>query len=328
MAANIQKRDIQTGIEVAWHKLTNVVTEIDKANCGIVYPMGIVPLFYNGVNGPIETEARQVISLDDNGPCGRPVGKDYKLISNDEIWDAVAGGIAGTSHKFVSCGTVGNRATGFISIKVADDFMAANRQHKPMMNIIWGHGGNRAVVAKTGVTCIVCQNTVNMAMREKSDFKLSIRHTANAQVLDLTKAIDAHIGVVAEFKSAMDEAQSVDIAPSQARKVYAGFIIGEDSAPDTKTGITRFSNQVDRLTELFSSGKGNSGRTMADLINGATDFYTHESSGGDSTWKQFTSSEFGAGEIAKREFFAIARSADLLADTTKRGENVLSALGI
>lgn len=329
MAHNIQARDIQTGTEMAWHKLTNVVPSIDASNAGILYPMYIAETFFKSPDGKdISANGRQIVAGDDNLPIGRPVGSDYKLIGNDEIWEAVQQGLAGTSHKIVSCGSVSDRSLGFISVKIAEDFNAANRSTKGMMNILWGHGGNKAVVARTGFTVVVCQNTFNMAMREQSDFKLSIRHTAKANVLDLGKAIDAHIGVVAEFKNAMNELNAVDATASTARKIYAGFVSGGE-VPETKTGISRLTNTVDDMTRLFASGKGNAGRTLADVFNGATDYYSHESSGGDGNrWKQFVSSEFGSGDTHKREFFNVLNSVDNRASVTRTGETVLAALGL
>lgn len=328
MAHNIQKRDVQVGNEMAWHKLTQIEPVIDKGNCRIAYPMAIAPTFFKGPNGEeIKGNGRQIYSLDDNLPIGRCVGDDYKLLSNEAIWDAAIAGIAGTSHKIVSCGTVDNRATGFISIKTAENFTAAGREHNPIMNVVWGHGGNRAVVAKTGLTTIVCQNTLNLAMSEKSDFRLSIRHTANANVLDLGKAIDAHIGVAAEFQKAMEAFHSVDVTASDARKIYAGFLTNGE-VPETKTGISRLTNTVDRLTELFLTGAGNAGKTRADLVNGVTDYYSHESSGGDNLWKQFTSSEFGSAAAKKSEFFRLVGDESSLIEMSRRGESVLATLGL
>lgn len=328
MAANIQTRDIQVGLEMAWHKLTQVEKTIDSSNCRILYPMTIEPLYFKNAAGDlVEGNGRQIVAQDDGLPIGRPVGSDYKLIDNASIWDAVQGGLAGTKHEIVSCGSVSDRALGFVSIKIADDFKAANRNTQSVMNVLWGHGGNKAVVARTGFTVVVCQNTFNMAMREKSDFKLSIRHTARADVLDLSKAIDAHIGVVAEFKAAMDELHTVDVKVDDARKIFTGFVSGGE-IPETKTGISRLTNTVEDIQNLFLVGKGNAGRTMADVFNGVTDYYSHESSGGDSRWKQFVSSEFGAGDKRKSEFMEVLMDRGQLTDVMKRGDTVLAALGV
>lgn len=327
MAHNIQKRDTQVGIEMAWHKLTQVVPQIDETNAGILYPMYIAETYFKTPEGvEVESNGRQIVTADDNLPVGRPVGSDYKLISNKEIWDAIQEGLSGTQHTIVSCGSVADRSLGFVSVKVADNFIAAKRDTQNVMNILWGHGGNKAVTARSGFTVVVCQNTFNMAMAEKSDFKLSLRHTANANVLDLSKAIDAHIGVAAEFKLAMDKLDSVDVKQSEARKIFAGFIAGGET-PETKSGITRFTNTLDRIQELFVSGKGNAGRTMADVFNGVTDYYSHESTGG-TAWKQFASSEFGSAAVRKTDFFEVLSDSAKLRETAKHGEGVLLTLGL
>ena len=329
MSANIQARDVQVGNEMAWHKLTIVEKEITAENCRMRHDMSIEPLYFKNTAGDyVEGNGRQIVTLDDNLPVGRPVGSDYKLISNTEIWDSVMEGLSGTEHKVVSCGTVSDRSLGFISVKISEAFKAATRETDSVLNVLWGHGGNKAVIGRSGFTVVVCQNTYNMAMSERGDFKLSIRHTANANVLDLGKAIDAHIGVVAEFKNAMDELHTFDANAEKARKIYTGFI-SEGETPETKTGISRLSNTVDDMVELFRFGKGNAGRTMADVFNGATDYYTHESSGGKKNpWKQFTSSEFGSGNVKKSEFFDMLMNPDALATTVRQGERVMMELGV
>ena len=326
MAHNIQKRDIQTGISMAWHKLTNVVEKIDETTASILYPMYISDTFYRDADGNEQVaNARQIVSSDDNLPIGRGVGVDYKLISNREIWESVVQGLEGTKHEVVSVGTVNDRSLGFISVKIAEDFKAANRETAATLNIMWGHGGNKAVLARTGFTVVVCQNTLDIAMAEKSDLKLSIRHTAKANVLDLGKAIDSHIGVAAEFKKAMDGLHVIEAKADTARKIYAGFL-SEGETPETKTGISRLTNTVDELERLFNSGKGNSGRTMADVFNGLTDLYSHGN--GQNPWKQYVSSEFGAGSKTKSEFFDVLNCASRRDDAKRNGEKVLLELGL
>lgn len=323
---NIQKRDVQVGVEMGWHKKTVVVDKIDSSNCQILYPMMLRPLFYtnDGINW-IEGNGRQIMSTDDGLPIGAVVGKkDYKLFSNIEIWDCIMEGLAGTKHPIVSCGSVADRSLGFVSIKVSENFIAANRNTKSVLNVLWGHGGNKAVSMRSGFTVVVCENTFNIALRSAS--LATIRHTANANLKKLSEAIDGHIGVAAEFKLAMDRLDSVDVSVDKARKVYAGFISAD--VPETKTGISRTRNTVESLVNLFLYGKGNSGHTMADLFNGVTDYYSHESSGGrENSWKQFVSSEFGSGNNAKDRFLNVLESESELKRVTRHGENVLLAIG-
>lgn len=71
-------------------------------------------------------------------------------------------------------------------------------------------------------------------------------------------------------------------------------------------GLTaRGFDKVNRLTELFKSGKGNNGRDMADVVSAVSDYYTHESVRGGDKAKQFASSEYESGAQLKRDFFSL-----------------------
>lgn len=310
---NITKRDKQVGIEMAWHKLTHVVDTIDKSNCGLIYPMSLQRL--NLPNGD-ETDLFAVVSEDDNKTIGDSVRDGYKLITNEQIWDMLDNVLAGTSHKIVSAGSVAGRSKCFASIKVADDFMAANRLTENTLNIIWGHGGKVSVIARSGFVVVVCQNTFNMVLRKRgkgkksaTDFNMVVRHSGEAQVKleNFGAAIEEHYGVVAEFKKAMDDAKAQSINHDEAKSFFAGFLIRDENPEKV---AERTSNRVEELMTLFRHGDGNNGADRADLFNALTDFYTHSSSGGENAWKQYESSEFGSGNTRKTEAFELITTAN------------------
>ena len=155
-----------------------------------------------------------------------------------------------------------------------------------------------------------------------------MKHTKFANALDLSEAIEKHIGVSAEFNNAMQKAESELVTATEAREVFAGFEHREKQVPTefSKTGATRLTNTVDRLENLFHYGRGNVGASRYDLLNAVTDYYTHESAGGDDVAKQFNSSEFGAGAKRKGEFFQVISDESRFAKTRAHGENVLLAL--
>jgi hypothetical protein len=78
--------------------------------------------------------------------------------------------------------------------------------------------------------------------------------------------------------------------------------------------------------ELFQSGAGNRGENMADLLSGFTDYYSHESSGGEDRMKQVVSSEFsnGAAWGKKQEAFGIITNEIARNDIIKHGEEMLA----
>ena len=330
MAANIQERDIQTGITMAWHSDTNVVPTITKENAGTNYAMETRPLFIEKSDGTkIETDHKQIVSLDDELPIGKPVSSGYCLIDNSRIWDMVQDALLGMSHKIVSVGTVDNRSKGFISVKLDEAFTAASRLTEPLLNLIWGHGGNISLIARSGFTVTVCENTFNVNLgRKGKDFNLSLKHTKNAldRIQNMNEAIQNYAGVVAEFQAAMDSFEAVSCDEENARKIVSG-IVTPDTFERELTVATRTRNNIDRMVTLFGHGAGNKGETLADVFNAATDYYSHESSGGDNNrMKQYVSSEFGSGQRMKETFFNVLSDEDELSTVRTRGEKVMLAI--
>lgn len=330
MAAQILSRDIQTGIEQAWHGKTNIVKEITKDNCGIVYAMEKQSLFLP--NGG-KTDHFAVVSLDDGMAIGNPVKKNYKVIPNGMMIDMVESALAGTSHKIVSVGSLCEREKVFCSIKIADDFVAAGRETKNVLNVLWGHGGVFGVTARAGFTVVVCANTFNMALRakKKGEFAMRLKHTGDTElkIENMEKAIESHYGVVAEFKAAMDSIQKQSVSEDGAKEIFAGLLVRDLEGVEEIS--SRTSNTIDNLSRLFKGGAGNDGNDLSDVFNAVTDYYSHDSSGGENRWKQFESSEFGAGNRIKGEAFDLLTGKTVkglgdMAEVIKRGNRVLQMI--
>jgi hypothetical protein len=141
----------------------------------------------------------------------------------------------------------------------------------------------------------------------------------------MAEIIDAHLGCQALYKAEFERLMKIDITPSNARNLFTGWSLRNDKDKEIST---RGLNKVNRMTELFVSGKGNSGKNRADAFSAVTDFYTHEStrSRGANVGSQFVSSEFGLGRMAKQDFWNVIRSNDRIAALSKVGEKALSNL--
>jgi len=331
MAHAIGERDIQTGIEQAWHGLTNVVEHITRENSGIDYHLVGLPLEVKIGDQYVRANGKQIVSLDDSLPIGNPVGDDYCIIDNSEIFDLVENSMSGTPHKLVSVGTVSDRTKGFISIKLDEAFTSASRLTEPTLNILWGHSGAMPLIARSGFTVVVCQNTFNMALgRKGNDFSLSLKHSkfASLQLANFERAIENHYGVVAEFRRAMDSFENVECDTEKATKIFFGSLAPDTFERDLKIS-TRLKNTIEcNLVPLFKNGAGNQGRTLADVFNAGTDYFTHSSAGSNQSnnWKQFQSSEFGAGNRSKADLFNVLNDQSLLSSAIVRGEKALMAM--
>jgi hypothetical protein len=55
-----------------------------------------------------------------------------------------------------------------------------------------------------------------------------------------------------------------------------------------------------------------------------TDYYTHNSSGGKNLMRQLMSSDYGAGLVAKREFFNLLQDTDDRLEMIERGAELLA----
>jgi hypothetical protein len=156
------------------------------------------------------------------------------------------------------------------------------------------------------------------------DIRARVRHTKNAafKLPALANLIDKAIGVQGEFALAMDKLAKVKV--SKPEPLFAGFLARD--VVDTSKGLsTRSQNITTRLVELYSKGAGNRGENLADAFSAVTDYYSHESSGKENRMKQLVSSEYGSGQNAKADFWAIVNNEDKVDETIQHGEKLLAA---
>lgn len=334
MSHNIKTRDIQTGIEMAWHNLTHIVDEVTRENSGIAYAMEMRPLYY--LAGVIDRQpiyapsgSKQTIALDDGQPIGPAVNDTYQLISNAQMFDTIQASLDGVAHRIVSAGSVEDRTKAFVSVELNKDaFTAAGRATKSVLNFMWGHGGKLSVRAKSGFTVVVCANTLALALAERGEFALTLRHTSGAvgRLAGMATAVQRHLGVQEAFRVTSDRLAGVPCTSTDAREIFAGLIARPARIADrtAERMSTRAANQVDALTWLFSHGKGNEGLNYADLFHAYTDYYSHQNSSGNDSWKQYVSSEFGSGATAKADFYRLLGGT--VADKHETRESAVSEL--
>jgi hypothetical protein len=296
MAAHIENRDSQTGLEMAWHGLTKVVPQVTLDNA-FTFEIERTPF----AECP---EWSFFKCSDDNKMAGVPVAETYSTMTNSRFWETIQNSTGGCGAVVESAGTLFNRSRRFATVKLSTDnneFKVGNRTFKNRLSFLDSIDGSTNFYGINSSVCVVCANTFNMALRDKSaEFKFKVRHSKNfmPKIENMEKAIESFIGTTAHFKAAMENAEAYAINEAAARQLFTGWI-GSSS--------TRSENTAERLTHLFNFGAGNSGRTLLDVFSAVTDFYSHESSGGSEfagfRQKQALSSEFGSGARKKTELF-------------------------
>ena len=312
MAANIINRDIQVGLEMAWHGQTKIVERIAFEDA-FPYEIERTPLLLANdtpwvVGEDGEGSGWSYFKCSDDGrPAGKPVADTYNAITNARFWEIVNNAVGGSGAVVESAGTLFDRARRFISVKLGtdvDDFQVGDRVFKNRLSLLDSIDGSTNLYGVNTSTCVVCSNTFAVAMNDSTgEFRFKIRHSKNMtdKIENMEKAIDVFVGVTAQFKAALEIANEVPVQTEDARALFAGWA-ANDSGISTRTY-----NTVGRLTDLFSGGLGNGGETLLDAVSAVTDYYSHESSGGKDAanfkMKQTMSSEFGAASRKKQDFF-------------------------
>jgi hypothetical protein len=304
--SRIEARDLQTGLEMAWHHKTNIVKEVTFDNA-FGWEIERKPIFINSPKLKKIPGFSVFVCTDDGETAGKPVADTYHALTNREFFDVCKDSLAGTGSTIESAGTLMDRSRRFLTIKLPDDATkVGRREFKNRISLVDSIDGSTFFYGVNTSICVVCANTSRTVIGDHSgEFRYQIRHTAGLKtgIVNMEGQIERMLGVQAQFYAAMAMADETPVAPIEARNLFAGFL-----GDGAETLSTRTKNAVERIAEISRGGAGNRGETLLDAISGITDFYSHESSGGEDKpgfrEKQSLSSEFGAGMRKKSEFIS------------------------
>lgn len=361
MSHEIYESDKQEGTSMAWHNKTDVKAVIILKECFLaMWDVVKRPLKreYVGKDGATVSEITDTCEIactdDPSIVIGKTVDiKSYSLLTNAGFLEIVSNAIAQIAGAIVeSVGSVCNRGRIFVSVSIPEfyttagktvngvlpsvqsTFTAAGRTFKTYLNFLSSHDKSCAFVVNMGSICTVCNNTFNMNLTDgTSKLRINIKHTSGMQAMlaDVPAIISAFFVTVERFRAVIESLALIPISQADAKAFFVGFLFSKEQTEDTATETdklemsSRRSNQVDRLVELFNTGKGNAGLNLADLFSAFTDYYSHESSSGDDKFRQLASSEFGHGQTMKAAAFAIMQDDKKIATTIALGVKVLAA---
>jgi hypothetical protein len=326
----ITKRDRQEGRHMGWHKLTHLNADLSlKKNWLTDWDIQEVQL---QTAGGTEVPFKILTGTDDNEFIGKPFAGTYTPVSNKQFLDMIADAISGVKGAVVeSVGSVCNRGRVFVSVSIKgmDKFNIGNRTFNDFLNFGNGHDQTSAVWANASNICTVCDNTFTMNLAGSQEVKIKVKHSKDValRLENIAEVIDAYAGTQAKFKAEFERLLNEPMKVDAARNLFAGWMIrsnsveGKDLGPKTLT-------KVNRVTELFEGGRGNTGSNRADAFSAVTDFYSHESVRNSSrnVARQLFSSEYGLGRMAKSDFWNVIRNDDSVKSYVSNGKKALAML--
>lgn len=348
MADRIYQFDKQQGRQKAWHGKTEIIPDLNLDN-NWLRTWDLVPRKTKDADTGEELPWVYLRCSDNPAiKIGQPYNPStFQPVNNADFLEMVKASIGGTPHVVASVGSLRNRGRVFVSIELCgmEKFKAAGREFGAFLNFGNGHDKSSVLWVNTSNICTVCDNTftINLVSVENKvdlaakaifdgtpiddNLNLRQRHTKNVKLRlpELAKLIDKAVGVQAEFKLELDKLAEIALPMETATQVFAGFIGRGIAKANRRKGLsTRGMNTVNRLGQLFLNGRGNRGETYADAFSAVTDYYSHESSGRNvDPLKQVISSEYGAGNTAKQDFWRIIRNPETRMATREIGEELL-----
>jgi len=340
MGHGIKSLDKQFGIEMAWHKLTEVRPELMRDEVFHSYfRQGLSVTLPNGDTLPYETDGKPwyAVICDDNAVIGDPIRESYRLFPPREAWDTITGLLEGSRFTVASAGTIQNRAKWFISIELDElkEHSPAGDAHKFTLNFMGGIDKSLSPVINLSAIRVVCANTLRMNLADESTYLFTSRLTQNRFDANLANAkpdLQAVVGMAAVFNAAYSKLGKVKATVDNARMAFAGYIGGVEgrSFEPVKTrggGIraANASNELDELVSLFQGGIGNQGKTRADVLNAFTELNTR--GGVDSqkdSFSRFECAEFGTGANKKEDFFTRITKPDGFNELVHLGKEALA----
>ena len=284
MAHNLEIRNGITSFastKKAWHDLGQIVDQAMTAEEAIRlahlnFQVEKVPN-YALINGQhIKTPGSFSIHRTDTGDIlGDRIGKGYTIVQNREAFNFFDSIVGADQAMYETAGALGKGERIFITAKMPDMIRIEGTDDITEVYVLLtsSHDGSGSIIAAITNVRVVCQNTLNMSLRETTN-KVAVRHSSNVHI----KLEEAHkiLGIthkyVEEMNSCMNVLAKKSITDNQVKLLIQELFKSE------KEDSTRIKNIQDAVWHSYNAGIGQEKilGTAWGAINGITHYLDHE----------------------------------------------------
>lgn len=242
-----------------WHKLGTALPDAVSGEemqvaAGLNWEVEKRPLHIEGLDGilrPVEGWEATTRSTD-NAQLGI-VHSTYQPIQNREIFDFADSLLATGQVKFETAGALNGGRTVW-ALALAEGLIRIEGDPSPIepyLLISTGHDALRAMRVDLQPVRVVCQNTLNVAIKG-SPRSFVIRHTKNAmdKVLEARKALRVNVDYMAQFEAVAKDLMSRPLSIADVKRFTEVLL---PSASEDKDKETRTDRQRDAITALFAN---------------------------------------------------------------------------
>lgn len=287
---------------------------------GLDWSVQTQPVFIqNGHNDSGEVEYGMVDSFygvvrQDNMKTLGIVGERYHSIQNTEAFDFIDSIIGNGKAAFDTAGTFDGGKRVWMSVNMGDieiqnKYLVGDTVKKYLV-LSNTHDGSGTLQVFFSNIRIVCQNTLNAALKAAGKDGIKIRHTRSAKdrMAEAQRILTANQQYQQEFTNLANSMAATPFTLDQMNKLALELMPARE---DLKVS-TRGDNNREELVGLFTSGKGNSGKTLWDAYNAITEYSDHHRStrvveGRNAEEVRLQSNWFGSGFAFKQKGLDLVR---------------------
>jgi phage/plasmid-like protein (TIGR03299 family) len=189
------------------------------------------------------------------------VGSRYQVIQNEDLFSFADNVLDGDSRcAWESAGSLKNGKVVFGSLTVPREMVldpqGANDTTKLYLIVWTSHDGSVAVQAAITPVRVVCQNTLNLAMRNaKQSFKIRHTQTADGKIQVARETLGLTFGYFDEFEKQAQELFKQEISDKDFSKLLTTIYPKPEA--DAKNALKRWENKVVLLDDLYFNSPTN-----------------------------------------------------------------------
>lgn len=278
MAHNLETQNGEVAFALrgkpAWHNLANAIFEQD-AEITTSQMLAAAKLDnWNVRLSPVadytpadwrETSGSQFVIRDnpfDNGvDVLSVVGSRYKVVQNEELF-SFADNILDGGSEWESAGSLKGGKVVFGSLVVPRNIIldpSGIKDETKIYLIVWtSHDGSVAVQAAITPVRVVCQNTLNLAMKSaKQSFKIRHTQTADGKILAAREALGLTFKYADEFEKQAQELFNLKVSDKKFSEIIK--TIYPKPEKDSKGAIKKWENKVVLLDEIYHNSPTSAG---------------------------------------------------------------------
>ena len=189
------------------------------------------------------------------------VGKRYKTVQNEELFAFADNVLDNDAAKWESAGSIKKGKVVFGSLDIPREIVldpqGINDKTKLYLIVWTSHDGSVAVQAAITPVRVVCQNTLNLAMKTaKQSFKIRHTQTAEGRIVQARQALGLTFAYADAFQKEADELFKQSITDKQFSDLIRNLYPKPEDA--TKAALTKWENKVVVIDDLYHNSPTNS----------------------------------------------------------------------